>query len=243
MRIGIDMGHTVSGVGYGAVGLVSESEETRRIGKPLIKYLQSLGHTVVDCTVDRATSVKDSLNKICSNANKHHLDLFVSIHLNASKDKKGEGVEVYTYAGKKLVQAERVLKNISDLGYRSRGIKDGSHLAVVRRTNAPAMLIECFFCDNEKDVSKYNVDKMIKAIAEGVTGKKISDANYQEANKNPPTDKTEGRNKVKIKKNGKIIEVDGFLQNDSNYVKVREVFEKLGHKVSWDNENKIVVVE
>ncbi len=48
---------------------------------------------------------------------------------------------------------------------------------------------------------------------------------------------------VKVKINGKINNMDGVFQNDKNYVGVRELAEALGHKVSWDQANKVVVIE
>lgn len=48
---------------------------------------------------------------------------------------------------------------------------------------------------------------------------------------------------VKVKINGKINNMDGVFQNDKNYVGVRELAEALGHKVSWDQVNKVVVIE
>ena len=101
--------------------------------------------------------------------------MFVSIHLNAF-DGTAFGVEVLTANGKYLVEADRVLKEISKLGYHNRGIKNGTtprRLGVVNSTKAKAMLIECFFCDNKDDVTKYNVETMAKAIAQGITGQQI----------------------------------------------------------------------
>lgn len=48
---------------------------------------------------------------------------------------------------------------------------------------------------------------------------------------------------VKVKINGKIHSMEGVFQNDKNYVGVRELAEALGHKVSWDQANKVVVIE
>lgn len=54
-------------------------------------------------------------------------------------------------------------------------------------------------------------------------------------------DKT--NNKVKVKVNGKIILVDGFMKDDVNYVPIRQILEPLGHKVGWDNKEKVVLVD
>lgn len=86
MKIGINCGHTVSGQpGCGAVGFINESDETRKVGYKLMEYLKSAGHTVVNCTNDKAASTNENLSKIVAMANAQPLDLFVSIHFNAGK--------------------------------------------------------------------------------------------------------------------------------------------------------------
>ncbi|MNP19806.1 Sporulation-specific N-acetylmuramoyl-L-alanine amidase [compost metagenome] len=100
------------------------------------------------------------------------MDLYISIHLNAFNG-QAYGTEVYTYNAVKRDRAVRVLNNIVGLGYTNRGIKDGSSLYVIRNTKMESMLIECCFIDNSGDMSKFNSDKMAKAIAEGIHGNSI----------------------------------------------------------------------
>lgn len=70
--------------------------------------------------------------------------------------------------------ASNVAKSISSkLGLVNRGIKRRTDLYYLKSTEAPAILIECCFCDNKEDVSKYNAEKMAKAIVEGILGKTI----------------------------------------------------------------------
>ena len=56
MIIGIDMGHTLTGKGTGAVGVVKETDKNREAGKRLISMLTAKGHTVVNCTVDNSSN-------------------------------------------------------------------------------------------------------------------------------------------------------------------------------------------
>lgn len=174
MKIGINCGHTVSGQpGCGAVGFISESDETRKVGYKLMEYLKSAGHTVVDCTNDKAASTNENLSKIVAMANAQPLDLFVSIHFNAGR---GKGTEVYTYGGKEHAEALNILKNMSKLGFTNRGVKDGSSLYVVKRTNAKAMLIEVCFVDTKSDVELYEqrgADAVAKAICNAITGQEV----------------------------------------------------------------------
>lgn len=122
------------------------------------------GHKVYDCTVDSATSQNDYLKHTVKLANSVDTDLFISIHCNAGG---GTGTEVYTYKGKKLDKAVHVCYELSSLGFKNRGIKDGSKLYVVKNTKAPALLIELFFLDNKTDQALY--DKLgYKAIAKAI---------------------------------------------------------------------------
>ena len=57
MTIGINCGHTASGPGYGAVGIIKESEHTRLVGQALMGLLRSAGVAVVDCTIDSSDNI------------------------------------------------------------------------------------------------------------------------------------------------------------------------------------------
>ena len=242
MRIGINCGHTVSGQsGCGAVGKIDESVETRNVGKALIRLFKSGGHTVVNCTNDCAASTSENLAKIVSLANAQPLDLFVSIHFNAGG---GRGTEVYTYGGQRFGEAVSVCNKIAALGFNNRGVKDGSGLYVIRRTNAKAMLIEVCFVDTD-DADKYKsvgYGKIAEAIYEAITGGK-AEIEYTEVN-----DIVRELNACGI-----ISDVDLWIRycnNDSNvywfcrklcnYVRTKTAVEKAGREyadigeIVWD---------
>lgn len=170
MKIGINCGHTLTGQpGCGAVGFIDESVETRHVGKALIKLFEKGGHMVVDCTNNYAATTTANLAEICALANKQTLDLFVSIHFNAGG---GRGTEVFTYGARTFDAAVNTCKNISALGFKSRGIKDGSNLYVLKHTSARAMLVEVCFVDTD-DAQEYLTlghEKIAKAIYEAITG-------------------------------------------------------------------------
>ncbi len=174
MVINVHAGHNPAGkVASGAAGYLIESVEDRIVKDKVIELLRENGHTVYDCTEDNGTSQQDVLNKIIEKCNSHNVDIDVSIHFNAGaadRDTETTGTEVYVYgfnAGA-TEYADRVLKNISNLGFRNRGIKVNQSLAVLRRTKAPAMLVECCFVDDKDDAALYDADKMARAIAGGI---------------------------------------------------------------------------
>lgn len=176
MIVGINCGHTVSGsIGSGAVGYINESDETRVVGYKLIEKLRARGVTVVNCTNDRAPTVSENLRQIVAMANAQPLDLFVSIHFNSGG---GNGTEVYTYNGQRFPAAEDVCSNMAELGFVNRGIKDGSHLYVIRKSNARAMLVEVCFVDNRADVDLYNAvgtDAIAQALCDAIIGEKMEE--------------------------------------------------------------------
>lgn len=178
MRINVHAGHNIAGyTACGAVGLIDESIEDRKVKDEVICQLRALGHTVYDCTVDRASSVSANLNQIVEKCNAHTVDLDVSIHFNSgANDVSGNGsttgTEVWVYgAGTKVrTYAENICKAIENLGFRNRGIKSSTGLYVLKHTSNPAMLIECCFVDDRDDVKKYNAKTMATAIVNGITG-------------------------------------------------------------------------
>ena len=85
--IGINAGHTKSGAGYGAVGIIRESEHTRKVAAALKRHLELAGAAVKECTVDSAASQSAYLSKVVSMANGKELEWFVSIHFNAGGGK------------------------------------------------------------------------------------------------------------------------------------------------------------
>ncbi len=177
MRIGINCGHTISGKpGSGAVGYLNESDETRAVGHALMELLRNQGHMVFDCTNDIASSESDNLKNIITLERAQQLDAFYSIHFNSGG---GTGTEVFTYGGKKTAHAGMILKNLTKLGFRDRGIKDGSHLYVIRHSNAPAALIEVCFVDSSKDAQRYlklSAERIAEAICLGIDEKEIEES-------------------------------------------------------------------
>ena len=176
MKINVHAGHNPDGkIACGACGLIKESTEARKVKKEVIKLLRAKGHTVYDCTCANGKSQADVLKKIVTKCNKHKVDLDISIHFNAGAgDKKGNGkttgTEVYVYNAESAAYpaAVRVDNAITALGFKNRGVKESKDLYVLRRTNSPAMLIECCFVDDKDDVELYDYKKMAEAIVKGL---------------------------------------------------------------------------
>ncbi|MFV1007170.1 N-acetylmuramoyl-L-alanine amidase [Bacillus cereus] len=140
----------------------------RQVKDAVAAKLRSLGHTVYDDTDEVGATQSQNLNNIIRNSNSHAVDLVISFHLNAS-DGNGQGVEVLYYDQKDLA-AKISAQLAKDIGWRDRGAKQRTDLAVLNGTKAPAILIELGFIDNESDMAKWNVDKIANSIVFALTG-------------------------------------------------------------------------
>ena len=183
MIIGIDMGHsTWDKSPCGAVGLLNESKENRRVGLVLIQKLRDLGHTVVDCSCNSANNVDSQLVAIVNKANAYNLDLFLSLHLNAGG---GKGAEIYSYNGN--AYADNLINTYCrETGFVNRGHKK-ANFYVLRATKAPAILLEMCFVDTENDANLWNSltpDFIANAICKGLTGRTVSSNNNNNNNNN-----------------------------------------------------------
>lgn len=174
MIINVHAGHNPDGkVACGAAKYIKESTEARKVKNEVIAMLKTLGHTVYDCTEDNGKSQSDVLQKIVKKCNAHKADLDVSIHFNAGG---GRGTEVYVYSSTSKANpfAKAIQSAICGLGYKNRGVKIRTDLYVLKRTSAPALLIECCFVDSMDDVNQYNAKAMATAIVKGITGQTVS---------------------------------------------------------------------
>jgi N-acetylmuramoyl-L-alanine amidase len=192
MKFNIHAGHNPDGkAACGAIGLIKESTAARAVKGEVIKQLAGLGHEVHDCTVDNGTSASDVLTKIVKKCNANKVDWDISIHLNSgAKDAAGNGkttgVEAYIYsettAGARA-KAQSICDAIAALGFKNRGVKVNGNLYVLKKTNAPAILVECCFVDDADDVALFDAKEVASAIVYGLTGQK-----YVEASETVETD-------------------------------------------------------
>lgn len=234
MNIGINAGHTKTGPGSGANGIINESNETRAVSAPLMEMLRTAGHNVVNCTIDKAPSQNSCLSQIVNMANRDDLDYFISIHFNAGG---GRGVEVYTYNGRQFSDALEVCQNISNLGFTNRGVRAGNGLYVIKKTKAKSMLIEVCFVDTE-DANHYkSIGAM--AIAQAIFNAivDVNNGGGSQATQNTQTKPQASGNDLiragqqhSINFTGHIISVDGIKGGDT----LRNVRRCVQHAINLD---------
>ena len=167
-HIDINSGHTVRGKGGGAAYKgFTEADIVRSVEKALIPLLKAKGHKVTSSTVDKATTQNSYLKAVCKKVNASGAELFISLHCNASASHAGRGVECFTWRGRQHATAAKICENLSALGFKNRGIKDGSGLYVIKHTNPTAILVELFFLDNEQDRARWK-QHGARGIAEAI---------------------------------------------------------------------------
>jgi hypothetical protein len=150
-RVFIGVGH--GGVDPGAVGYVAEADANLVISLELKKQLEAAGLTV---GISRVKDENDDINEEIREANAFRPDLAFEVHNNAGG---GNGFEVYVgsnqYSAKSRACAQAVEAEVKAMGQQSRGVKTGT-FGWVRLIDAPAVLTEGFFVDNQADAKDFD---------------------------------------------------------------------------------------
>ena len=150
-----------------------ESELTLQACITLQRNLQSEGAKVILTRNEERNSKNPDLDGRVNIANMAGADMFVSVHFNASKDPEAQGTESYYYTplGQRLAQKiqDRLVKAA---GFEDRGIKRRGFYVCRKITGIPSVLLEPLFLTEQNGETwvreKNNVEKLAKAIAEGI---------------------------------------------------------------------------
>ena len=111
-KFNIHAGHCPDGKGAsGAVGILKESTEARKVKNKVIVLLKKEGHTAYDCTCDEKTTQSGCLTKVVKKCNAHTVKRDVSIHLNSGRDDlKGAALK---YISIQILPKQRKMPNRS----------------------------------------------------------------------------------------------------------------------------------
>lgn len=168
-RVYIGVGHGGSDPGATANGL-KEKDLNLSTAKHLKTALERCG---VSVKMSRTTDAEVFIETRIKEANAFNADLSLDIHYNAGG---GDGAEVYytRFGGKGKTLANNILKRFGEIGQNSRGAKiklnsaGNDYFGFVRQTNMPAVLVECAFVDNKKDIAIADTEAERKKIAEAI---------------------------------------------------------------------------
>lgn len=165
----IDPGH-----GGHDPGAVRSGLAERDIVLSVARQVASLLEGKVDLTLTRYTNdYYPTLGDRSAMSNAHSTSRFVSIHVNASTALSASGAESFYYKGSTSVQLAQAIQQrlTSYAGMRNRNIHFANY-AVIRGTQAPAVLAELGFLSNSTDRAKlasptYQA-RYAQAIADGI---------------------------------------------------------------------------
>ncbi|MCL2434481.1 MAG: LysM peptidoglycan-binding domain-containing protein [Clostridia bacterium] len=165
----IDPGH--GGSDPGAVrGARLEKNDNLRLGLAVRNLLHAQGQNVI---MTRSTDVFVTLANRSAISNQNNAGIFVSIHRNASANTAANGMENYVFTNapvRNLLYGFNVNNALVRAGAQSnRGVLR-RNFAVIRNTNAPAMLLEVGFISNARDNQLFdqNFNAYAAAIARGI---------------------------------------------------------------------------
>lgn len=168
------------GVGHGGSdpGAVANGFKEKDLNLAIALACQSeLVRHGVTVQMSRTKDENDALTEEIKECNAFNPDLAVDVHNNAGG---GDGAEAFYHHGGGIGKtlAENILKEVVAVGQNSRGAKTRKnangkdYYGFIRQTNAPAVIVECAFVDNAKDMQAIDTaaeqKQMGVAIAKGV---------------------------------------------------------------------------
>lgn len=155
MKIGLRGGHSPNC--KGAIGLIDEQEEVRKIYNELVPMLQAVGHTVIDCN-SNASNASCELSDGTNKANSAGCDIYVTLHMNAAGTPAAGGTEVWLYDASNQTMntiASNICQNFVNKGFTNRGVKYSSGYHDLNASNMPGMIVETLFCTGTDDAARY----------------------------------------------------------------------------------------
>ena len=179
MRIFLSVGHSklkngnITSADGTKFGGGNEYTYCKNLSKYVKKYLEAKGHEVdrVVCPEGLFSKSTDEKEYKLAIERATNYDLVIELHLNASDNKKAEGCEVLykSTTGKKY--ANEIQKQLAKV-FKDRDIKKCDNLYMLNATKAPAIILETFFCTNQKEWKfarrPKNKEKIAKLIANGI---------------------------------------------------------------------------
>lgn len=238
MKILLIAGHGGTPYDSGALGCgYTEAVETRRMANAVAPLLRKYGFDV-----QMFDQSKDAFKVVTQGGSLplSGIGYVMEFHLNsAANDPNGNGkttgTEIWVHAEEKGVTVEEaILRRICALGFRNRGVKRSSALAVLRHVHKKGIshaLVETCFVDDKDDMKLYKAkfNDIAKAIADGVAegfGKTVQEEDDEVVEKK--TICIDGKNYT-----CDVIEKDGY-----NYIQMADLTQA-GYGVTYDAKTQI----
>lgn len=165
----LDAGHGGENPGATYQGR-QEKDDALNLALAVGAILESRGQ---DVYYTRTTDIYESPQQKAAEGNQAGADYFVSIHRNSSPyANQYTGVEslVYNQYGSAARMARNINAELEKVGFANQGISERPNLAVLRRTNMPAVLVEVGFINTDADnrLLDSRFSDVANAIATGI---------------------------------------------------------------------------
>lgn len=168
-HIVLDVGHA-NGTGACGHGL-EEHEVCAELAVLLKRLLVLRGFTVSVIDYPEQSNAMD-LNRTVAACNALQPDFIVSLHCDCSANAEAQGAHVCYLSRKGLTMARCIAGRLCELlPGRAESVVPRANLAILRRTHAPAVLVECGFLSNAADAAmlRDNLPGVAAAISQGIT--------------------------------------------------------------------------
>ncbi len=167
----LDAGHGGSDPGAVYQGR-REKDDALALTLAVGEVLKEYGFHVI---YSRTEDIYESPYQKAAEGNSSGANVFISIHRNSSPyPNRYQGVESLVFnewlpAGTIATNINRQLERI---GYKNLGVNARPNLVVLRKTSAPAVLVEVGFLNSDKDNALLDsqFDATARAIADGIAG-------------------------------------------------------------------------
>jgi N-acetylmuramoyl-L-alanine amidase len=170
-------------------------------------------------------------------ANRLDGDFLVSVHRNSSpmpNTYSGVQTLVYQDHGIASLMANNINQEMADVGYQNLGISERQNLAVLRRSDMPAVLVEVGFINTDADNARLdaNFEATVQAMADGIIGTLLQSGELDlEDVEQAPAEREMYRVQT------------GLFRNRENADRMAEQLRRMGYKVAIEMFNDLYAVK
>jgi N-acetylmuramoyl-L-alanine amidase len=170
----VDAGHGGRDPGAGAVGYSNVPEKTLVLGiaRDVETLIKGQGGRVI---MTRSGDSFIDKEERAAMADRHNVDLLVSIHVDSNRDRSISGPSEYISRSASAMSrriASSIHKRFLDVGIASRGVRQADFVVLAKHSR-PAVLVESGYLTNATEARNLNMNgyrtRIAKAIVAGIT--------------------------------------------------------------------------
>lgn len=168
-KVFIDAGHGGYDTGASYNGR-KEKDDNLNLALGVTDSLRRRG---IETEVTRTTDIYQSPNEKAMLANESDADIIISFHRSSSPvPNTYEGVESYIYETGGISEhlANQINSNLEKLGFKNLGVDVRKNLAILKKTDMPAILVDVGFINTDTDNQRFDekFNQVVEAIADAI---------------------------------------------------------------------------